>query len=120
MINSITRTSITEIELEENIRRKELTPAELSKEMVRKAVQVAPALPSAVDGKKPRGEKRTYTAPKVDVAQAIGVSKGTPKRANTSFTPAGNSAGSDLLTPPLHPTTLLPKSPRAGDLPMHA
>jgi hypothetical protein len=28
-INSITRTSITEIELEENIRRKELTPAEL-------------------------------------------------------------------------------------------
>jgi hypothetical protein len=74
---SITRTSITKMELEENIRRKELTPAELSKEMVRKAVQVAPAISTASVEKKPQGRKRTYAAPKADVAQAIGVSTGT-------------------------------------------
>jgi hypothetical protein len=45
--------------------------------MVRKAVQVAPVLPSAIEGKKPRGEKRTYAAPKAEVAQAIGVSTAT-------------------------------------------
>jgi hypothetical protein len=61
------------MELEENIRRKELTPAELSKEMVHKAVQVAPAISSASDEKKPQGRKRTYAAPKDEVAQAIGV-----------------------------------------------
>jgi hypothetical protein len=58
-------TSITEIELEENLRRKDLTPGEVSKEMVRKAERVAPALSSAIDDKRPRGHKRTYAAPKV-------------------------------------------------------
>jgi DNA-binding XRE family transcriptional regulator len=74
---SRTSISITEIELEENIRRKELTPGELSKEMVRKAAQVAPPLSSATEDKKPRGHRRTYAAPKAEVAEVIGVSTDT-------------------------------------------
>ena len=59
--------------MEENIRRKELTPSELSTEMVRKAEHVAAALSTASVDKKPWGHKRQYAAPKADVAQAIGV-----------------------------------------------
>jgi hypothetical protein len=69
-------TSVTERELEDNIQRKDLTPAELSKEMVRKAERVAPAISTVSVEKNPQGRKRTYAAPKVDVAQAIGVSTG--------------------------------------------
>ena len=69
--------SITKIELEENEQRKDLTPGELSKQTVRKAVQVAPAISSVIEEKKPQGRKRTYAAPKGEVAEAIGVSTGT-------------------------------------------
>jgi hypothetical protein len=55
----------------------DLTPAELSKGMVHKAVQVAPAISSAIGEKKPQGRKRQYAAPKEDIALALGVSKGT-------------------------------------------
>src|SRR5262245_42063951 len=71
---SIINISITKMELEENIGSKELTPAELSKEMVRKAVQVAPALSTASVDKKLRGHRRTYAAPKAEETQTIGVS----------------------------------------------
>jgi hypothetical protein len=47
-----------EIELEENAQRKALTPAELSKQTLRKAVQVAPAISSVIEEKKPQGRKR--------------------------------------------------------------
>jgi hypothetical protein len=76
-MGTLTEQERLEIELEEHIRRKELTPSEVSKELVRKAEKIAPVLPSAVVGKKPRGEKRTYAAPKEDVAAALGVGKGT-------------------------------------------
>jgi hypothetical protein len=86
-INSIT--SITKMELEENIRCKELTPAELSRQMVRKAVQVAPAISSVAEEKKPQGRKRTYAAPKAEVAQAIGVSTMTLVNAEQHVAVAG-------------------------------
>jgi hypothetical protein len=80
-ITSRTSISIAETELEENIQRKGLTPAKLSKETVHKAEQVVPSLPSATEGKKARGEKRTCAAPKVEVAEAIGVGTTTLVRA---------------------------------------
>ncbi len=48
------------IELEENIRRKDLTPLERSKELVRRAARVAPVLSSTAEDKKPRGHQRHY------------------------------------------------------------
>jgi ParB-like chromosome segregation protein Spo0J len=65
-----------EIELEENIRRKDLTEAERSKQTVSRAKTVAPLLSSVVEDKKPRGHQRQYEVPKKDVAQALGVSVG--------------------------------------------
>jgi hypothetical protein len=65
------------LNLDEEQELMDLTPAELSKEMVHKAEQVAPSLPSATEGKKARGEKRHYAAPKAEVAQAIGVGTAT-------------------------------------------
>lgn len=66
-----------EIELEENLRRKDLTPYELAKSLVRKATQVAPALARRISSeseeKDPRGRKPQYEAPKSEVAQALGV-----------------------------------------------
>jgi hypothetical protein len=64
-----------EIELEENLRRKDLTEYELSKEMVRKAKEIAPIISSKLDEKDPRGRKSQMGAPKEDIAKAIGTSK---------------------------------------------
>jgi hypothetical protein len=49
--------------------------------MVRKAVQVAPAISTASGEKKPQGRKRQYALPKAEVAQAIGVGNGTLRNA---------------------------------------
>lgn len=65
-----------EIELEENLRRKDLTPYEQARELVRKAPVVADAIASKSEAKVERGEKRHYAAPKADVAEALGVSTG--------------------------------------------
>lgn len=66
----------SEIELDENLKRKDLTPYEASKQIVKNANKIAPILSSPIEDKKPRGHKRQYEAPKKDVAQAIGVSTG--------------------------------------------
>jgi ParB-like chromosome segregation protein Spo0J len=66
-----------EIELDENVKRKDLTPYELSREIVRQASKVAPLISTkVVEIEKPKkaGRKSTYEAPKKDVAQAIGES----------------------------------------------
>jgi len=71
------------IELEENENRKDFTDKErrrtfaASKQMVADAKAAAAALPSAPEGKKPRGEKKKYAVPKADVAAALGVSVST-------------------------------------------
>jgi ParB-like chromosome segregation protein Spo0J len=64
------------IELEENLRRKDLTPYEESKKLVADAGEIAPLLSSAVEDKTPRGKKRQYEVPKKEVARALGVSVG--------------------------------------------
>lgn len=63
-----------EIELEENLRRKDLTPYEQARELVRKAPVVAEALAANLVTKTPRGEPRQMATPKEDVAQALGTS----------------------------------------------
>jgi ParB-like chromosome segregation protein Spo0J len=66
------------IELEENLRRKDLTTYELSRQMVQDAETIAPALAAisteSVE-KDPRGRKSQYAVPKQDVANALGVGK---------------------------------------------
>jgi ParB-like chromosome segregation protein Spo0J len=75
-----------ELELEENIRRKELTQLELSKELVRKAVQLAPILEerristASVEIDR-RGRKAAHGTAKVDIAAALGVGTTTLVRA---------------------------------------
>jgi ParB-like chromosome segregation protein Spo0J len=62
-----------EIELEENMRRKDLTPYEQSKELVKKAKKIAPVISTAVVEKDSRGRKTQHEAPKKDIAQALGI-----------------------------------------------
>jgi hypothetical protein len=63
-----------EIELEENTRRKDLTPHEASKHLTQKAETIAHIISTQSVEKDSRGRKPTYDAPKKDVAQALGVS----------------------------------------------
>jgi hypothetical protein len=77
----LTEQERAEIELEENIRRKDLTPIELSKEHVRRAATVAPVISSVTEEKDPRGRKRQHAAPKEEIAKALGVGVGTIVRA---------------------------------------
>jgi ParB/RepB/Spo0J family partition protein len=60
-LGELTDAERAEIELEENIRRKDFTPIELSKEVVRKAEQLAPVLPS------PRPVRFTHTSRTLDI-----------------------------------------------------
>lgn len=62
-----------EIELEKNVRRKDLTPYELSREMVRKAKKIAPVISTVAVEKDKRGRKAAHDVPKRDVAHALGV-----------------------------------------------
>lgn len=73
-----------EIELEENVRRKDLTPFEASRQLVKQAETVAPFISDAVSEKKEgetRGRKSHHEAPKEEIAKAIGVSDATLRRA---------------------------------------
>jgi ParB-like chromosome segregation protein Spo0J len=90
LYSELTADERNQIELEENRRRKDLTPYEVSKEIVDEAKKVAPLvaaaekdgdLSSTVEDKKPRPGRRTYEAPKKEVAKAIGESVGTLVRA---------------------------------------
>lgn len=71
----LSETERQEIELEENLRRKDLTEYERSKEMVRKGREIAPVISSTLPQKDARGRKREMAAPKRDVAQALGTSE---------------------------------------------
>jgi hypothetical protein len=64
-----------EIELEENLRRKDLTPFEQARELVRKAPVVAEAVFSKLKETHPTGRPREMAAPKKDVAEALGTSE---------------------------------------------
>ena len=87
-MGDLTDAELREIEAEENRRRKDLTPYEWSKEMVRKAREAAEVISSTVEEKKPevisspteekdpRGRKSEYGVPKKDAAQAVGRSVG--------------------------------------------
>lgn len=73
-----------EIELEENIRRKDLTPLEVSKQIAKNANKVAPFISATVAEIKAgetRGRKSKGAAPKEDVAKALGVSEGALRNA---------------------------------------
>ena len=74
-LGSLTDAERREIELEENLRRKDLTAYERSKGLVKQAEQIAPRLSSAAEDKRPqaRGHERHLAAPKNDVAQALGI-----------------------------------------------
>lgn len=72
-LDELPEAKLREMELEENERRKALTDAERSREMVRKAREMAPLLSSKLEDKPSRPGRRTYAAPKADVAQALGV-----------------------------------------------
>ncbi len=65
-----------EMELSENLQRKDLTAYEQARELVRKAPVVAAAIPSNFEGIPRRGEPQQYAAPKREVAEALGVSVG--------------------------------------------
>lgn len=77
----LTEVERREIELEENIRRKDLTPIERSRELVKNAEEIAPKIADRIssesDEKDSRGRKSEYEAPKEDIARAIGVGKTT-------------------------------------------
>ncbi|MDP9478042.1 MAG: ParB N-terminal domain-containing protein [Actinomycetota bacterium] len=85
-MGELAEAELREIEAEENERRKDLTPYELSKRMVRKArkeaetistaaVEIKPeAISSPCEEKDPRGRKSDYGVPKKDAAQAAGLS----------------------------------------------
>lgn len=77
----LSETERREIELEENLRRKDLTPYEQARELVRKAPVVAEALAAKSAPKTPRGEPRQMAAPKADVAQALGIGETTLREA---------------------------------------
>jgi ParB family chromosome partitioning protein len=77
MYAELTPEEMREIELEENLQRKDLTPFEASKRIVKQAENAAPFISAAIAEKKggeTRGRKSTYEAPKDDVAKAIGIS----------------------------------------------
>jgi ParB-like chromosome segregation protein Spo0J len=77
LYSELTEDERREIELEENLQRKDLTPYELSRAIVSEAMKVAPLISTkVVEIEKPKkaGRKSTYEAPKKDVAQAIGES----------------------------------------------
>jgi hypothetical protein len=78
-INSVT--SIPEMDLEENIRRKALTPAELSKELVRRTEKIAPVISTAAVEKGRRGRKAAHGSPKAEIAAALGTGTTTLERA---------------------------------------
>jgi ParB family chromosome partitioning protein len=61
------------IELEENLHRKDLTPAEQSKKLVSDAIAVAETISSNLEEKDSRGRKSVYGVPKQEIANALGV-----------------------------------------------
>jgi hypothetical protein len=61
--------------------RKDLTPYELSKELVRKAVQLAPIISTAAVEKDRRGRKAAHGSPKAEIAAALGTGTTTLVRA---------------------------------------
>lgn len=71
----LTEEELREIELEENLRRKDLTPYEQARELVRKAPVVAEAISGKLPEKAPQGRPAKYAAPKEDIAQALGTSE---------------------------------------------
>ncbi len=73
-VGDLSDSELREFELEENLRRKDLSELEIAKEMVRKAAVVAPFISTKLVEKDSRGRKPKYEVPKADVAEAIGTS----------------------------------------------
>jgi nitrogen fixation protein len=69
----LTENERAEIELEENKQRLNLSPEELSKQIIYQAKNTTALLSSETEDKKPRGHKRTYDVPKKDIADALGI-----------------------------------------------
>lgn len=65
--------ALREVELEENLQRKDLTPYERSRTLVELAPLVAARISSESEEKDARGRKSTYSAPKEAIAEALGV-----------------------------------------------
>ena len=63
----------SEIELDENLKRKDLTPYEASKQLLKNAKKIEPFISSAAEEKDSRGRKSQGSAPKKDVAGALGI-----------------------------------------------
>jgi ParB-like chromosome segregation protein Spo0J len=79
LFRDLTDEERAEIELDENLKRKDLTPYEASKRILQSAEKIAPLISSVVDEiKNPRhaGRKSQRGAPKEEIAGALGVSKG--------------------------------------------
>jgi ParB-like chromosome segregation protein Spo0J len=73
----LTEAERREIELEENLRRKDLTPYEQAKELVRKAERFERDLSSKIEETLPTGRPSKYAVPKEEIAKAHSVSVGT-------------------------------------------
>lgn len=76
MLDTLSPAERREIELEENLQRKDLTSHELSKELIEDAHAIAERILSTnlVDKPIPRGQKPTYGVPKAEVARALATS----------------------------------------------
>lgn len=82
--SELTEDERRELELEENLQRKDLTPFEASRQLVTKAEKVAPIISVTMTEKKSgetRGRKSQHQAPREDIANAVGVSEATLRRA---------------------------------------
>lgn len=80
-LGDLTEAERREIELEENLRRKDLTAYEENKALVVKVERTAEAISTKLEEKAPQGRKADYSAPKADIAQATGSSVGAIVRA---------------------------------------
>lgn len=74
MYAELTEAERLEIELDENLKRKDLTPYEASKRILQDAEKIEEIISTNVVEKDSRGRKSERAVPKKDVAQAIGTS----------------------------------------------
>jgi ParB-like chromosome segregation protein Spo0J len=72
-LGDLSDAELREIEIEENLQRKDLTSFEVARQLLRKVPAVAPVISSKLEEKDGRGRKATHGAPKSDIAQALGV-----------------------------------------------
>lgn len=74
-IGDLTEAERREVELEENLRRKDLDAYEMAKWLVTQATDIAPIIFGNLPKKDSRGRKPKYQAPKADIAAAIGTNE---------------------------------------------